>query len=184
MSEGPGYSPTRCSCPMNRSGTRRCKRCPCPHAVSTHADRERLSSFQTKIHGVGFVKIHAPWNVLCREAEFLKLKMPTKKVGDGVSPPRQMCRLEYHGEGLSREIRVKFSSTPGGRCGSSVLMVEDITRPGGHRDPGADPTGRRHRLGARGCTMNPDTIKLPMLVIRPCHVSAKSVRLILVTFPS
>uniref|UniRef100_A0A674BKF9 Anoctamin n=1 Tax=Salmo trutta TaxID=8032 RepID=A0A674BKF9_SALTR len=29
---------------------------------------------------VGFVKIHAPWHVLCREAEFMKLKMPTKKV--------------------------------------------------------------------------------------------------------
>ncbi|XP_067090055.1 anoctamin-1-like isoform X1 [Osmerus mordax] len=30
--------------------------------------------------GIGFVKIHAPWNILCREAEFMKLKMPTKKV--------------------------------------------------------------------------------------------------------
>ncbi|KAM7015670.1 anoctamin-1a [Tautogolabrus adspersus] len=34
----------------------------------------------SKIPGIGFVKIHAPWNVLCREAEFMKLKMPTKKV--------------------------------------------------------------------------------------------------------
>uniref|UniRef100_A0A665WJL8 Anoctamin n=1 Tax=Echeneis naucrates TaxID=173247 RepID=A0A665WJL8_ECHNA len=34
----------------------------------------------TKIQGVGFVKIHAPWNVLCREAEFMKLKMPTRKI--------------------------------------------------------------------------------------------------------
>lgn len=36
--------------------------------------------FQTKIPGVGFLKIHAPWEVLCREAEFMKLKMPTIKV--------------------------------------------------------------------------------------------------------
>ncbi|KAA0724123.1 Anoctamin-1 Transmembrane protein 16A [Triplophysa tibetana] len=35
---------------------------------------------ETKTSGVGFVKIHAPWNVLCREAEFMKMKMPTKKV--------------------------------------------------------------------------------------------------------
>uniref|UniRef100_A0A673WPY2 Anoctamin n=1 Tax=Salmo trutta TaxID=8032 RepID=A0A673WPY2_SALTR len=33
-----------------------------------------------KIPGIGFLKIHAPWNVLCREAEFMKLKLPTKKV--------------------------------------------------------------------------------------------------------
>ncbi|KTF76089.1 hypothetical protein cypCar_00041825, partial [Cyprinus carpio] len=33
----------------------------------------------TKTPGVGFVKIHAPWSILCREAEFMKLKMPTKK---------------------------------------------------------------------------------------------------------
>ncbi|XP_035251016.1 anoctamin-1-like isoform X2 [Anguilla anguilla] len=33
-----------------------------------------------KTPGVGFLKIHAPWHVLCREAEFMKLKMPTKKV--------------------------------------------------------------------------------------------------------
>lgn len=35
---------------------------------------------QAKIPGVCFVKIYAPWNVLCREAEFMKLKMPTKRV--------------------------------------------------------------------------------------------------------
>uniref|UniRef100_A0A9J7X6A7 Anoctamin n=1 Tax=Cyprinus carpio carpio TaxID=630221 RepID=A0A9J7X6A7_CYPCA len=39
---------------------------------------------ETKTPGVGFVKIHAPWSVLCREAEFMKLKMPTKKVISGV----------------------------------------------------------------------------------------------------
>uniref|UniRef100_A0A3Q0QTI6 Anoctamin dimerisation domain-containing protein n=1 Tax=Amphilophus citrinellus TaxID=61819 RepID=A0A3Q0QTI6_AMPCI len=35
---------------------------------------------KSTIPGIGFLKIHAPWNVLCREAEFMKLKMPTKKV--------------------------------------------------------------------------------------------------------
>uniref|UniRef100_A0A8C6WP75 Anoctamin n=1 Tax=Neogobius melanostomus TaxID=47308 RepID=A0A8C6WP75_9GOBI len=33
----------------------------------------------SNIPDTGFLKIHAPWNVLCREAEFMKLKMPTNK---------------------------------------------------------------------------------------------------------
>ncbi|KAM4744042.1 anoctamin-1a isoform 2-T2 [Anableps anableps] len=34
----------------------------------------------SKIAGMGFLKIHAPWAVLCREAEIMKLKMSTKQV--------------------------------------------------------------------------------------------------------
>ena len=48
---------------------------------------------QTKISGVGFVKIHAPWNILCREAEFMKLKMPTKRVRLTVSFCSLSCQI-------------------------------------------------------------------------------------------
>uniref|UniRef100_A0A8D3E5X2 Anoctamin n=1 Tax=Scophthalmus maximus TaxID=52904 RepID=A0A8D3E5X2_SCOMX len=49
-----------------------------------------------KIPGIGFLKIHAPWNVLCREAEFMKLKMPTKKVRTTIKRLSSKIRLFIH----------------------------------------------------------------------------------------
>lgn len=40
---------------------------------------------QVKTHGPSYTRLHAPWPVLCREAEFLKIKVPTKTVRTDVS---------------------------------------------------------------------------------------------------
>uniref|UniRef100_A0A8C3SQ41 Anoctamin dimerisation domain-containing protein n=1 Tax=Chelydra serpentina TaxID=8475 RepID=A0A8C3SQ41_CHESE len=44
------------------------------------AGLEIEKDIENKSYGLSFVRIHAPWNVLSREAEFLKIKMPTKKL--------------------------------------------------------------------------------------------------------
>ncbi|XP_032204926.1 anoctamin-2 [Mustela erminea] len=44
------------------------------------AGLELEKDLENKSQGFVFVRIHAPWQVLAREAEFLKIKVPTKKM--------------------------------------------------------------------------------------------------------
>uniref|UniRef100_A0A452TPM2 Anoctamin 2 n=1 Tax=Ursus maritimus TaxID=29073 RepID=A0A452TPM2_URSMA len=44
------------------------------------AGLELEKDLESKSQGSIFVRIHAPWQVLAREAEFLKIKVPTKKM--------------------------------------------------------------------------------------------------------
>nr|XP_036311607.1 anoctamin-2 isoform X2 [Pipistrellus kuhlii] len=46
------------------------------------AGLELEKDVENKSQGSIFVRIHAPWQVLAREAEFLKIKVPTKKMYD------------------------------------------------------------------------------------------------------
>nr|XP_033809368.1 anoctamin-2 [Geotrypetes seraphini] len=43
-------------------------------------EMERDPELLHKTQGFTYIRIHAPWNVLSREAEFLKIKVPTKKM--------------------------------------------------------------------------------------------------------
>ncbi|KAM5137927.1 anoctamin-1 isoform 5-T5 [Mantella aurantiaca] len=65
---------------------------------------------ETKNHGVGFVKIHAPWNVLCREAEFMKLKMPTKKIYHISQKQGLMHKLSNVLQKITEPIQPKVAS--------------------------------------------------------------------------
>ncbi|XP_059206588.1 anoctamin-1-like [Centropristis striata] len=66
-------------CPDNSEHDKRSKRQEFEeHLLEMGLELEKEE--RNTIPGIGFLKIHAPWNVLCREAEFMKLKMPTKKI--------------------------------------------------------------------------------------------------------
>ncbi|XP_029453399.1 anoctamin-2 [Rhinatrema bivittatum] len=48
--------------------------------IDAGLELEKDPEMLTKSQGSAFVRIHAPWHVLSREAEFLKIKVPTKKM--------------------------------------------------------------------------------------------------------
>ncbi|XP_053319548.1 anoctamin-2 [Spea bombifrons] len=58
---------------------KRCQRDEFEHNL-IEAGLELEKDPENKSQGLNFVRIHAPWHVLSREAEFLKIKVPTKKM--------------------------------------------------------------------------------------------------------
>ncbi|XP_040201085.1 anoctamin-2 isoform X2 [Rana temporaria] len=58
---------------------KRCQREEFEHNL-IDAGLELEKDIENRTQGLNFVRIHAPWHVLSREAEFLKIKVPTKKM--------------------------------------------------------------------------------------------------------
>ncbi|KAI4576234.1 hypothetical protein MJT46_002069 [Ovis ammon polii x Ovis aries] len=55
-------------------------RCTAAGVLTAGLGLEHTQASGSKSQGSVFVRIHAPWQVLAREAEFLKIKVPTKKM--------------------------------------------------------------------------------------------------------
>uniref|UniRef100_A0A673X0P4 Anoctamin n=1 Tax=Salmo trutta TaxID=8032 RepID=A0A673X0P4_SALTR len=74
-----------------------------------------------KIPGIGFLKIHAPWNVLCREAEFMKLKLPTKKVYEVKQGSNVVERINLFIHKVTAPLHPKVE--PNRPQNSSIMML-------------------------------------------------------------
>ncbi|XP_078725433.1 anoctamin-1-like [Lampetra fluviatilis] len=83
--------------------------------------------------GTVYVRLHAPWHVLTREAELLKLKMPTKKVYEVRRNTRQACSCWRRATALlrprtpqsEREARIKHLSLPFSRDKEHLFDIRD-----------------------------------------------------------
>ncbi|KAG7270816.1 hypothetical protein CRUP_037150 [Coryphaenoides rupestris] len=95
------------------------------HLVEAGLEIERDADKEVKSHAPGFTRLHAPWHVLSREAEFLKIKVPTKKSyelkeerGLGASMAALWARL-------NRPFQPKV---PVQQCGRTKMLSHCFTR--------------------------------------------------------